>query len=214
MVEPAAVGRVTDEIASDEDVTDSAIDDGVEENSAAVDDRVEVTYCDVVSVRGDDTLDRVSAGTDDVAAIVDEVAVTDGEDNCSVAALEDGIPTTLVEVTDDRTEETAEVPRENVGNSLEEAEGKLVAYADDTVETELRPLPDGELAVEDEVEPTLEVGTGITTVMEGCVAELGVLLSSEPEGVYVGYVEADGYRGIAAVYDGPSHVEGTALLGV
>jgi hypothetical protein len=183
MVEPTAVGRVTDEIASDEDVTDSAIDDGVEENSAAVDDRVEVTYCDVVSVRGDDTLDRVSAGTDDVVAIVDEVAVTDGEDGCS-------------------------------GNGLEEAEGKLVAYVDDTVETELRPLPDGELAVEDKVDPTLEIRIGIATVMEDCVAELGVLLSSEPEGVYVGYVEADGYRGIAAVYDGPSHVEGTALLGV
>jgi hypothetical protein len=149
MVEPAAVGRVVDEIASDEDVTDSAIDDGVEESSTAVDDRVEVTYCDVVSVRGDDTLDRVSAGTDDVAAVVDEVAVTDGE-----------------------------------------------------------------LAVEGEVDPTLEVGIGITTVMEDCVAELGLLLSSEPEDVYVGYVEADGYRGIAAVYEGPSHVEGPALLGV
>ena len=53
MVEPAAVGCVADEIASDEDVTDSAIDDGVEEDSAAVDDRVEVTYCDVASARGD-----------------------------------------------------------------------------------------------------------------------------------------------------------------
>ena len=127
MVEPAAVGRVADEVASDEDVTDSDIDNSVEEDSAAVDDRVEVTYCDVVSVRGDDTLDRVSVGTDDVAALVDGVAVTDGEDDCSVAALEDGIPTTVVDVTEDKTEEAAEVPREDVGNGFEEAEGGLVA---------------------------------------------------------------------------------------
>lgn len=193
MVEPTAVGRVVDKIASDEDVTDSAIDDGVEEDSAAVDDRVEVTYCDVVSARGDDALDRVSAGIDDVAA------------------LEEGIPTTLVEVTDDRTEETAEVPREIVGNGMEEAEGELVAKADDPVKTE---LPVGELAVADDADPTLEVGTGITTVIEGCVAELAALLIPGPEGVYAGYVEADGYRGTATVYDGPSHVERTALLGV
>lgn len=193
MVEPTAVGRVVDKIASDEDVTDSVIDDGVDEDSAAVDDRVEVTYCDVVSARGDDALDRVSAGIDDVAA------------------LEEGIPTTLVEVTDDRTEETAEVPREIVGNGMEEAEGELVAKADDPVKTE---LPVGELAVADDADPTLEVGTGITTVIEGCVAELGALLTPGPEGVYAGYVEADGYRGTATVYDGPSHVERTALLGV
>ena len=193
MVEPTAVGRVVDKIASDEDVTDSVIDDGVDEDSAAVDDRVEVTYCDVVSARGDDALDRVSAGIDDVAA------------------LEEGIPTTLVEVTDDRTEETAEVPREIVGNGMEEAEGELVVKADDPVETE---LPVGELAVGDDADPTLEVGTGITTVIEGCVAELGALLTPGPEGVYAGYVEADGYRGTATVYDGPSHVERTALLGV
>jgi len=193
MVEPTAVGRVVDKIASDEDVTDSVIDDGVDEDSAAVDDRVEVTYCDVVSARGDDALDRVSAGIDDVAA------------------LEEGIPTTLVEVTDDRTEETAEVPREIVGNGMEEAEGELVAKADDPVKTE---LPVGELAVADDADPTLEVGTGITTVIEGCVAELAALLIPGPEGVYAGYVEADGYRGTATVYDGPSHVERTALLGV
>ena len=193
MVEPTAVGRVVDKIASDEDVTDSVIDDGVDEDSAAVDDRVEVTYCDVVSARGDDALDRVSAGIDDVAA------------------LEEGIPTTLVEVTDDRTEETAEVPREIVGNGMEEAEGELVAKADDPVKTE---LPVGELAVADDADPTLEVGTGITTVIEGCVAELAALLTPGPEGVYAGYVEADGYRGTATVYDGPSHVERTALLGV
>lgn len=193
MVEPTAVGRVVDKIASDEDVTDSVIDDGVEEDSVAVDDRVEVTYCDVVSARGDDALDRVSAGIDDVAA------------------LEEGIPTTLVEVTDDRTEETAEVPREIVGNGMEEAEGELVAKADDPVKTE---LPVGELAVADDADPTLEVGTGITTVIEGCVAELAALLIPGPEGVYAGYVEADGYRGTATVYDGPSHVERTALLGV
>ena len=82
------------------------------------------------------------------------------------------------------------------------------------METEPRPLPDGELAVEDEADPTFEVGTGTTIVMEGCVTEQGALLDPESEGVYVGYVEADGYRGIATVYDGPSHVEGTALLGV
>ena len=193
MVEPTAVGRVVDKIASDEDVTDSVIDDGVDEDSAAVDDRVEVTYCDVVSARGDDALDRVSAGIDDVAA------------------LEEGIPTTLVEVTDDRTEETAEVPREIVGNGMEEAEGEPVAKADDPVKTE---LPVGELAVADDADPTLEVGTGITTVIEGCVAELAALLIPGPEGVYAGYVEADGYRGTATVYDGPSHVERTALLGV
>ena len=193
MVEPTAVGRVVDEIASDEDVTDSVIDDGVEEDSVAVDDRVEVTYCDVVSARGDDALDRVSAGIDDVAA------------------LEEGIPTTLVKVADDRTEETAEVPREIVGNGMEEAEGELVAKADDPVKTE---LPVGELAVADDDDPTLEVGTGITPVIEGCVAELAALLIPGPEGVYAGYVEADGYRGTATVYDGPSHVERTALLGV
>lgn len=211
MVEPTAVGRVVDKIASDEDVTDSVIDDGVDEDSAAVDDRVEVTYCDVVSARGDDALDRVSAGIDDVAALVDKMVVADGEDDCSVAALEEGIPTTLVEVTDDRTEETAEVPREIVGNGMEEAEGELVAKADDPVKTE---LPVGELAVADDADPTLEVGTGITTVIEGCVAELAALLIPGPEGVYAGYVEADGYRGTATVYDGPSHVERTALLGV
>ena len=81
------------------------------------------------------------------------------------------------------------------------------------METELRPLPD-ELAAGNEADATLEVGTGITTVIEDCVAELGALLNPEPEGVYIGYVEADGYRGIASVYDGPNHVEGTALLGV
>ena len=121
------MGRVADEVASDEDVTDSAVDDPVEKDSAAVDDRVEVTCCDVVSARGDDTLDGVPAGVDDGAAIVDEVAVANGEDDCSVTALEEGITTTLVEVTGDDPDDTAEVPRENVGNGLEEAEGKLVA---------------------------------------------------------------------------------------
>ena len=61
------MGRVADEVASDEDVTDSAVDDPVEKDSAAVDDRVEVTCCDVVSARGDDTLDGVPAGVDDGA---------------------------------------------------------------------------------------------------------------------------------------------------
>lgn len=51
-------------------------------------------------------------------------------------------------------------------------------------------------------------------MIEGCVAELGALLNPEPEGVCVGYVEAEGYRGIATVYDGPSHVEDIALLGM
>ena len=79
------------------------------------------------------------------------------------------------------------------------------------MERGLRPLPDGELAVGDEADPTFEVGTGTTIVIEGCVTEQGALLDSEPEGVYVGYVEADGYRGIAAVYDGPSHVENSSI---
>jgi hypothetical protein len=55
------------------------------------------------------------------------VAVADGEDGCSVAALEEGIPVTLVEVTENESEDTVDVPRENVGSGVEEAGGKLVA---------------------------------------------------------------------------------------
>lgn len=86
--------------------------------------------------------------------------------DCSVSALEDGTTTMLVGVTDDNTDDTSELSRENVGKGREEIETttELVISADGTTETELGASPDCELASEDAAELRLDIcgiGTGI-----------------------------------------------------
>lgn len=85
------------------------------EESAALDDTVEVTLGTVVSTEEDAPLYELSLYIVDAAALETGADVLVDEGNASVAVLGDGTTTTLVGMTEGIAEDKSELSRENVG---------------------------------------------------------------------------------------------------
>ncbi|KAF1929153.1 uncharacterized protein M421DRAFT_4329 [Didymella exigua CBS 183.55] len=169
-----------------EDPTEDAplvLEDGVrvasDDDAAPEDGRVTASEEDAI-------LDGVSLGVDDAVVLKDRSVELVGEDDDSTVLLKVGTTTIPVGATEDSTEESSEVSRENVGKDCEEIGAELTTLLEDAASDELSVSVGGTgITIVRELEAsTLEVrlGAGAGSVGATETEELaGEAAGAEPE---------------------------------
>ena len=197
-MEPAAVGRVAAEVVSGTEAEELTVEAPTEDASAVLEGGVGVTSDDdaavdecslevldaaalkdgtVTVLEEDTTLDDVATGNDDATVLEDIKIELASEDDKPGVLLEAGTTTMPVGVTDDSTEESKEVSRENVGRGREETGAELTTMLKDVAGDELMIVPIGTLADEGTRVDIGDEGTGTMMVaeLEAVPLEAGIL---------------------------------------